>query len=152
MPVTIKTGKVRYNDNGEYVEIDAVGGSGTTVDPALSTLSENPVHNKAMHSATLISAEGVPLLNQCYKFVLQRYGITDSNADERINGLDSSQLTELIDYLNAQGGWMIWMLHTSGAYWSDTMRDNIASAIDHALNNGVQIVTAEYGFKTYFGA
>lgn len=51
MPVTIKTGKIRYNDNGEYVEIDAVGGSGTAVDPALSTLSENPVQNKAIAAA-----------------------------------------------------------------------------------------------------
>lgn len=86
------------------------------------------------------------------KYRIKRYGITDSNADGRINGLVLSELTGLIDTLKSAGGWMIWMLHTSGSYWGDTMKGNIASAIDYALSEGVPVVTAEYGFKTYFGA
>ena len=86
------------------------------------------------------------------KYLVERYGITDSNDGGRINGNNLSELTDLIDTLKTQGGWMIWMLHTSSNYWNSTMCSNIASAIDYAESVGVPIVTAECGYKTYFGA
>lgn len=85
------------------------------------------------------------------KFNLERYGIIDSNDDGRIDGTDLNQLKALIDSLKQTGGWMVWMTHTSGSYWSETMKQNIADAIDYAIEQGVIIVTASYGFRKYFG-
>lgn len=52
MPITIKTEKLRYrNPDGTYTEFDAVDGSGTPVDAALSPRSENPVQNKVITEA-----------------------------------------------------------------------------------------------------
>lgn len=86
------------------------------------------------------------------KYQIERYGITDGSGTGRVNGNDLDELKDLIDTLVSSGGWMVWMLHTSGEYWGDTMKDNIASVIDYAKSNGVSIVTAEYGFKAYYGS
>lgn len=85
------------------------------------------------------------------KYNLERYGITDSTVADRIDGTDLNELKALIDSVKQTGGWMVWMTHTSGAYWGDTMRQNIADAIDYAITQGVDIVTASYGFRKYFG-
>ena len=85
------------------------------------------------------------------KYNLERYGITDSNDDGRIDGTDLDQLKALIDSVKQTGGWMVWMTHTSGEYWSETMCQNIADVIDYSLAQGVPVVTAAYGFRKYFG-
>jgi peptidoglycan/xylan/chitin deacetylase (PgdA/CDA1 family) len=85
------------------------------------------------------------------KYNLERYGITDSTVADRIDGTDLNELKALIDSVKQTGGWMVWMTHTSGAYWSDTMKQNIADAIDYAITQGVAIVTASHGFRKYFG-
>lgn len=85
------------------------------------------------------------------KYNLERYGITDSNAAGLIDGTDLDQLKALIDSVKQTGGWMVWMTHTSGEYWSETMCQNIADVIDYSLAQGVPVVTAAYGFRKYFG-
>ena len=63
---------------------------------------------------------------------------------------DQAALRGLIDGCN--NGWMVWMIHTSGAEW--TTYDGataIADAIDYAKTKNLPIVTASYGIAKLRG-
>ena len=58
-------------------------------------------------------------------------------------------LDELIE---TQTGWMVWMIHTSDSSWQGNEEAYTAiygQLIDYALENGIQIVTTDYGYRTY---
>lgn len=87
------------------------------------------------------------------RFAIQRYRI-GNNTDYHY---DLTTLKGLIDTLKTQKGWMIWMVHSSGdsnAWVAGTGEGSSAymlgQIIDYARDNGVDVVTAEYGFRKYF--
>jgi peptidoglycan/xylan/chitin deacetylase (PgdA/CDA1 family) len=59
----------------------------------------------------------------------------------------STDLDALIDTCKTDGGWMIWMIHTSGNAWNSAAASAIGDAIDYAVAQGVQIVTVEAGCR-----
>ena len=96
---------------------------------------------------------GNQTINYCGddKYQLRRYGVNGDGSDGRLNGEDLNTLKQAIDVLEKDGGWMIWMLHTSSNYWTESMKNNIASAIDYTKSKNIPIVTTKYGFDTYYG-
>jgi hypothetical protein len=65
--------------------------------------------------------------------------------------LTEENLKGLIEQLIFQGsGWMVWMIHTSDVGFQQEEADIIATVIDYALENGVEIVTVEDAVKSYF--
>jgi peptidoglycan/xylan/chitin deacetylase (PgdA/CDA1 family) len=63
---------------------------------------------------------------------------------------DVDQLKSLIDTNIANGGWMIWIIHTSAESWTTyNAADAMATAIDYAIEQGLPIVSADYGYKKY---
>jgi peptidoglycan/xylan/chitin deacetylase (PgdA/CDA1 family) len=63
---------------------------------------------------------------------------------------DVEQLKALIDQNIAQGGWMVWIIHTSATSWSTYNGANaIATAIDYAIEKGLPIVSTDYGYRKY---
>ena len=126
------------------------------------------------------------------KFALARYRI-DYADREGYTDWDYTELKALIDKCAANGGWMIWMFHTSNNIYrqrvetdgnGDVIYDGsgnptpmmdggnpvididgtyptmgstvyipmLADAIDYARTKGVEIVTNDYAYRTYFGA
>lgn len=79
---------------------------------------------------------------------IPRYGVTDC-----FNAENYSTMKGYVDTLiSAKEGWMIFMMHTSDAAWnSSTSPSYLRDIIEYAISNGVRIVTAECGVKTYFG-
>lgn len=64
-------------------------------------------------------------------------------------GYDLDQIKGLIDDCLANGGWMIWMIHTSEANWTSTVLQTMTDAIDYAIAQGLPIVSAETGYRFY---
>ena len=60
-----------------------------------------------------------------------------------------AELKSLIDSCQADGGWMIWCIHTSSGNWSQASADNLSGAVDYARSIGVDIVTPDYGCARY---
>lgn len=73
------------------------------------------------------------------RWEIQRYGVGNYEVDA---------LCERIDQCAAEGGWMVWMVHTSSEITADTVW-KLEAAIDHAKEVGVDIVTAECGYRYY---
>lgn len=138
--------KAKYAFNLIGIPCELLVYSGSSGNLAVAKTAASHVYGGAI-------ASGNEHINYCdgNKYFIERYGVTGNGAGGRLNGENLESLTHAIDDLVADGGWMIWMLHTSESYWSANMLTNIGLAIDYALTNGVPIVTAEYGFKTYFG-
>jgi len=75
-----------------------------------------------------------------------RYGILRNGA----TGYSYEELTAMIDELVEKGtGWLVWMLHTSTNTYDETQVGYLEQAIDYAMEKGIQIVTTEYGVRTY---
>ena len=55
----------------------------------------------------------------------------------------------LIDQLKDSNGWMIWIMHTSGANWDNTALDALNNAIDYAIENDIPIVSADCGYRHF---
>ena len=59
-------------------------------------------------------------------------------------------LEGLIDSLKETGGWMVWMMHTSDkTNYTSNVPSVLGEVIDYCKDQGVSIVTAEYGFSQY---
>lgn len=86
---------------------------------------------------------------------INRIGETDLYAIDRYRidtdyHYDIDELKGLLDGLS--GGWMVWMIHTSSAYWTTyNGATAIASAIDYAKSKGIPLVTTEYGIAKLRG-
>lgn len=124
------------------------------------------------------------------KFALSRYRI-DYGVTEDFPDWDYATLQSLVDKCAAEGGWMIWMFHTSNNIYRQRVETDeqgnviydqsgnpipmtdggnpvidvdgtyptmgsvvyipmLEDAIGYAREKGIEIVTAEYGYKTYF--
>lgn len=83
-------------------------------------------------------------INEIDPFYIDRYRIdTDYQ-------YDVDDLKELIDKCKTDGGWMIWMIHTSGSDWTTySAAQVISTCIDYALTNSVPIVSTQYGIEEY---
>jgi peptidoglycan/xylan/chitin deacetylase (PgdA/CDA1 family) len=64
-------------------------------------------------------------------------------------GYDLNQIKGLVDDCVANGGWMIWMIHTSEANWTSAVLQTLTDAIDYAIEQGLPIVSAETGYRFY---
>ncbi len=63
---------------------------------------------------------------------------------------DTDKLKALIDDAVANGGWMVWIIHTSAASWSDhNGAQAIADSVDYAIDMGLPIVSADFGYQHY---
>lgn len=63
---------------------------------------------------------------------------------------DVEQLKTLIDQNIEQGGWMIWIIHTSEDAWEEhNGADAITACVDYAIEKGLPIVSADYGYRKY---
>ncbi len=64
--------------------------------------------------------------------------------------LNETDLKSLIDTLVSDGtGWMVWMIHTSDSGFQQEQANVISTVIDYAIEQGVEIVTAECGARNY---
>lgn len=86
---------------------------------------------------------------------INRVGETDLYAIDRYR-IDSDyqynidRLEGLIDQLT--GGWMVWMIHTSGEEWTTYNGPSvISSIIDYIKSKDISIVTARYGISKLRG-
>lgn len=64
-------------------------------------------------------------------------------------GYDLAQIKALVDDCIANGGWMVWMIHTSEANWTSDVLQTMTDAIDYAIAQGLPIVSAETGYRFY---
>lgn len=63
---------------------------------------------------------------------------------------DIDRLKELIDDAVANGGWMIWIIHTSAESWTTyNGAQAMAASIDYAIEQGLPIVSTDYGYRKY---
>lgn len=82
------------------------------------------------------------------KYTLRRFRIDSSGSTGDVNyNLDT--MKSLIDHTIQNGGWMIWMIHTSGSGWNASALASVTSAIDYAISEGLPIVSVDTGFKAY---
>lgn len=104
--------------------------------------------------------EGAKLSNKCafvsvgneinYRSTLNRYAIKRFRVQTDGYDYDADKLKELIDLCLANGGWMVWMIHTSETVWTTLNGlSAISDAIDYAIAQGLPIVSVETGYKTY---
>lgn len=79
---------------------------------------------------------------------IPRYSVTDC-----FNSTNYSTMTGYVDDLVAAGeGWIIFMMHTSDPAWdSNSSPTYLSNLIDYVKSEGIDIVTAECGVRTYFG-
>ena len=81
-------------------------------------------------------------------YSLRRFRLDESGTTGDVNyNLDT--MKALIDHTIQHGGWMIWMMHTSSAAWTETAKSTIESAIDYAIDQGLPIVSVDTGYKNY---
>lgn len=86
------------------------------------------------------------------KTVINEYGSTDRYGIQRngATGYSYEELTAMIDLLDQKGtGWLVLMLHTSTNTYNEEQVGYLSQAIDYALEKGIQIVTTDYGVRTY---
>lgn len=100
--------------------------------------SAEKVFDLAIHSAG--SARNNPQTIDLYK--ISRYSINNSD----FAGGDIRQM--VTDCIN-NGGWMIWMLHTSASDWSSTYASDLADLIDDIITVGLPIVSVDYVWNKY---
>lgn len=115
------------------------------------------------------TSNATPIRSDYDRYDLPRYVIDGDN------NYNVENMKDIIDDVAANGGWAVWMIHTSaGAEWRNILDGEghdtgvadtdgtgnyvgkvksvpaLREAIEYALNLGVKIVTAEYGLKKYF--
>ena len=86
-------------------------------------------------------------------FAVDRYNIARYGVETSPYLYDLTQLHALVDKLAADGGWMVWMVHTSSTAWTTyNAAQVIRDIIDYARSKNVTIASAEYGCKKYLDA
>lgn len=78
-------------------------------------------------------------------YYINRYRVQTDGYD-----YDPDQLKALVDQCLEEGGWMVWMIHTSEAVWT-TLNGlaGITAAIDYAIEKGLPVVSVDTGYRTY---
>ena len=105
-----------------------------------------------VYRGAFLAGDNVTNGQDANNYKIQRYRIgnqTDYHCDLDV-------LKGLIDNVLSTGGWMVWMLHTSGgaSAWTPGTEEGssayiLGQAVDYAIAQGLPIVTAEYGFRKY---
>ena len=85
-----------------------------------------------------------------YRGELDPYNIMRYRLQREEYDLDADKIKPLVDKCLAEGGWMVWIFHTSETVWTTKNGlENITEAIDYAIAQGLPIVTVDTGYKTY---
>lgn len=82
------------------------------------------------------------------KYTLRRFRLDSSDTTGDVN-YDLDTMKALIDHTIQNGGWMIWMMHTSMNTWTSTAKTALTSAIDYAITQGLPIVSVDTGYRNY---
>lgn len=115
------------------------------------------------------TSNATPIRSGYDRYDLPRYVIDGDN------NYNIENMKDIIDDVTTNGGWAVWMIHTSsGPQWKNILDGEgndtgvadtdgtgnyvgklrsvpaLREAIQYALSMGVKIVTAEYGLKKYF--
>lgn len=127
--------------------------SGST---GLQTKSQEGAKAAGFKGAFLAGNNVTNLKGSISPFQIQRYRIGKSTEtakgypwvkDDGTSNIEA--LTALLNTLASDGGWMVWMMHTSDAVWTETAKGVLTDACQYAKSKGIRIVTAEAGFHAY---
>lgn len=105
-----------------------------------------------VYKAGILAGDNVTNYQGTDPYAIKRYRIGNATS----YACDLTVLKGLINNLNKYGGWMVWMMHTSGNanQWTPGTGEGtsayiVGQAIDYAVSLGIPIVTAEYGVRKY---
>lgn len=102
----------------------------------------------ASHSSKCAFRAGGNAINyrgQFNRYYINRYRVQTDGYD-----YNPEELKQLIDYCLANGGWMVWMIHTSETVWTtQNGLTGITEAIDYAIEKGLPVVSVATGYKYY---
>lgn len=102
----------------------------------------------ASHSSKCAFRAGGNALN--YRGAFDRHYINRYRVQTDGYNYDPEQLKALVDYCLANGGWMVWMIHTSEAVWTSLNGlAGITAAVDYAIEKGLPVVSVATGYKYY---
>lgn len=78
-------------------------------------------------------------------YYINRYRVQTDGYD-----YDPDQLKALVDKCLEEGGWMVWMIHTSETVWT-TLNGlaGITAAVDYAIEKGLPVVSVDTGYRMY---
>jgi len=110
--------------------------------------SYDKAQSAAKHSNKCAFHAGGNTIN--YRGSFDPYNISRYRVQTDGYDYDPDQLKALIDKCLAEGGWMVWMIHTSETVW--TTLDGLAgitAAIDYAIEKGLPVVSVDTGYRTY---
>lgn len=142
---TMTETELQYNDQKAKNEIEAHGISSAKyfVYPGATQSIEKVVNAvKNVYSCGINSAGNVMnYINSLDPYNLKRYRI------ESDYSFDVDEMKELIDSCLSNGGWMIWMIHTSATGWNSDWVTALEGAIDYAISEGLPIVTVDAGCR-----
>ena len=102
----------------------------------------------AAHASKCAFRAGGNALN--YRGQFDRYYINRYRVQTDGYNYDPEQLKALVDYCLDNGGWMVWMIHTSEAVWTSLNGlAGITAAVDYAIEKGLPVVSVATGYKYY---
>lgn len=110
--------------------------------------SYEKAQSAAKHSSKCAFHAGGNALN--YRGQFDRYYINRYRVQTDGYNYDPEQLKALVDYCLANGGWMVWMIHTSETVWTtQNGLAGITAAVDYAIEKGLPVVSVATGYKYY---
>lgn len=123
-------------DGGKYIVF-----SGTTGEDDRAKKAAPYVCEMAINSA----GNAINHRGNWSQYRIKRYRIQTDGI-----GYDTDELKALIDTCLADGGWMVWMMHTSDPEtWDATAKAHLVEAIQYAKAEGLPIVTVDYANRAY---
>lgn len=85
-----------------------------------------------------------------YRGKLDPYNIMRYRLQNEEYDLNPTNIKPLVDKCLADGGWMVWIFHTSETAWTTKNGlSAITECIDYAISQGLPIVNTDVGYKTY---
>lgn len=110
--------------------------------------SYDKAQNAAKHSNKCAFRAGGNAINYRGSFdpyYINRYRVQTDGYD-----YDPDQLKALVDKCLEEGGWMVWMIHTSETVWT-TLNGlaGITAAVDYAIEKGLPVVSVDTGYRMY---
>ena len=114
--------------------------SGSTGEDYRAKIAAPYVYNLAINSAGNV----MNYANSINMYRIFRYRIQTDGYNYNLEALK-----ELIDACYASNGWMVWMIHTSDASWTETAKLNLIEAIQYAKTIGLPIVSVDYVYQHY---
>lgn len=85
-----------------------------------------------------------------YRGTIDPYNIMRYRLQREEYDLDPEKIKPLVDKCLTEGGWMVWIFHTSETVWTTKNGlSAITECIDYAISQGLPIVNTDVGYKTY---